>query len=298
MRVIAFVEDGVRGLGVMEGETAFVRVEGTSLREVLESPDGIARLRDSARGKPADGRLDAVTLEPLIERPNAIWALALNFKRHIEETGLTTSREFPHLFLRTAASLAGAGEPLVCPPETVARAFDYEGELGVVIGKRGRFLTPGEALEHVAGFTIFNEGSVREYQSHNRNFGLGKNFGRSGSYGPWLMTRDEFGAVGDRTVTTRINGVARQHSRLDDMLFTVEQVVAYLSQGYELEPGDLIAMGTPGALPPVPDPRLPDARWEQFGRLKVPGVVHMRPGDIVEVEIDRLGVLRNPVVAG
>lgn len=295
MRIIAYEEDGARALGVMAGDSTFVRVAGTSLRELLEQPDGIERIRAAAAGKPAGGRLDAVALRPLIDRPNAIWALALNFKRHIEETGLTTSHEFPHLFLRTAASLVGAGEPLACPLTSVARVFDYEGELGVVIGKRGRYIPVQNALDYVAGFTIFNEGSVREYQSHNRNFGLGKNFGRSGSYGPWLMTRDEFGAIGDRTVTTRINGVTRQHSQLDDMLFTVDQVVAYLSQGYELEPGDLIAMGTPGALPPSPDPRLPEERWEQLGRHKIPGVVHMRPGDVVEVEVSGLGILRNPV---
>ncbi len=132
---------------------------------------------------------------------------------------------------------------------------------------------------------------------HNRQFGLGKNFEASGSYGPWLVTADEFGDPAEQRVSTRVNGVLRQDAPLSDMLFSVAQVISYLSDGYMLRAGDLIAMGTPGALPPKPDDIEGQDMTKQYGPFKVPGLVHMRPGDIVEVEISKLGVLRNPVIA-
>jgi 2-keto-4-pentenoate hydratase/2-oxohepta-3-ene-1,7-dioic acid hydratase in catechol pathway len=196
MKIVAYSEAGRTALGIVTSPTSFLAVSDiapelpTDLISLLEREDGLARLRQAAEGREGDRLLSEVTLKPFLNRPNALWALALNFRSHIEETGLQTSREFPHLFLRTAASFVGAGEPILAPSESVARAFDYEGELAVVIGKPGRFIPVEQALDHVAGYTCLNEGSVREYQIHNRQFGLGKNFEASGSYGPWLMTSD------------------------------------------------------------------------------------------------------------
>ena len=161
----------------------------------------------------------------------------------------------------------------------------------MIIGRGGRHIPVEKAFDHIAGFACFNEGSVREYQRHNRNFGLGKNFERSGSVGPWLMTVDEFGDPKKQRVITRLNGIERQNAPLDDMLFSVEQVIHYLSTGYSLLPGDMIAMGTPGALPPHPGETLQPA-----GRHGILGQVNMKPGDRVEVEITGLGVLANDVV--
>jgi len=240
--------------------------------------------------------LESIRLAPLVAAPRAIWALALNFESHIEETGLTTSDDFPHIFLRIAPSLVAAGEALVSPPTDVARAFDYEGELVVIIGRKGRHIPPERALEHVAGYTVGNEGSVREYQAHNRQFGLGKNFERSGSYGPWLMTPDELGDVATKWVSTVINGVVRQNAPLSDMRFRVEDVISYLSSGYTIRPGDLIFMGTPGALHPGPNDIEGSDLTRQYGPIKVPGVVHMHPGDDVRVAITDLGTLVNPIV--
>ncbi|WP_265920013.1 fumarylacetoacetate hydrolase family protein [Cupriavidus nantongensis] len=302
MKIIAYADGNATALGVVTSPTHFVAVAEiapelpSSLIAILESEHGLARLRDAAAGAVGQRALDSVRLKPFLERPNAMWALALNFKSHLAETGLQTNGDYPHLFLRTPASYVGAGEAIVAPPEAVARAFDYEGELGVVIGKPGRYIPEQRALEHVAGYTCVNEGSVREYQVHNRQFGLGKNFEASGSYGPWLMTADEFGDPATHTVQTRLNGVVRQRARLDDMLCDVARVISYLSQGYNLRPGDLIAMGTPGALKPQPDDVAGRDLSRQYGLFKVPGLVHMRAGDVVEVEIDGLGILRNPVV--
>jgi 2-keto-4-pentenoate hydratase/2-oxohepta-3-ene-1,7-dioic acid hydratase in catechol pathway len=303
MKIIAYSDAGRTALGVVTSTTHFLAVSDiapdlpTSLIAILEQEDGLMRLRRAAEGRQGDRVLADVTLKPFLDRPNAMWALALNFKSHIAETGLQTSSEYPHLFMRTPASYVGAGEPIQAPPESIARAFDYEGELGVIIGTPGRYIPVERALDHVAGYTCLNEGSVREFQIHNRQFGLGKNFEASGSYGPWLMTTDEFGDPATHTVLTRVNGVVRQRAPLDDMLLGVAQVVSYLSQGYRLRPGDLIAMGTPGALKPQPDDTEGLDLTRQYGPFLTPGLVHMRPGDCVEVEIDGLGVLRNSVAA-
>jgi 2-keto-4-pentenoate hydratase/2-oxohepta-3-ene-1,7-dioic acid hydratase in catechol pathway len=303
MKIIAYANGDDAALGVVTSPTHFIALADVApelpsdLISILEREDGLAHLRAVTAGKSGNRALAEVTLKPFLKRPNAIWALALNFKSHIAETGLQTNPNYPHLFLRTAASFVGAGEPILAPRESVARAFDYEGELAVVIGKSGRYVPVEEALDYVAGYTCLNEGSVREYQTHNRQFGLGKNFEASGSYGPWLMTSDEFGDPARRSVLTRINGVVRQRAPLDDMLLGVAQVVSYLSEGYHLRPGDLIAMGTPGALKPAPDDLEGLDLSRQYGPFPTPGLVHMRPGDRVEVEIDGLGVLCNPVLA-
>jgi 2-keto-4-pentenoate hydratase/2-oxohepta-3-ene-1,7-dioic acid hydratase in catechol pathway len=298
MRIISYREIGAPKIGVVTGSDSFIPVAEVApslpptLRAILEMPDGLGRLRDAIGGKQGTRRLADATLLPVIPDPHVTWALALNFKTHIEETGLTTSREFPHLFIRTPASQVGHNQPLLCPPPEVAKEFDYEGELGVVIGRGGRHIPIEKTFDHIAGFCCCNEGSVREYQRHNRNFGLGKNFERSGSTGPWLMTTDEFGDPKAQRVITRLNGIERQNAPLNDMLFPVEQVVHYLSTGYTLLPGDVIMMGTPGALKPHPGEDLKPA-----GRHGVLGVVNMKPGDKVEVEITGLGVLKNTIVA-
>lgn len=302
MRIICYASDAGDRLGVVRDSENFVPLSEAapdlpnSLIELLALPDGLERARQAAR-RGAERSLSSVTLRPLLDKPNAMWALALNFKTHIAETGLTTSREHPHLFLRTPASYVAADEPIVAPHEAIAQAFDYEGELAVVIGRPGRHIPRERALEHVAGYTCLNEGSVREYQHHNRQFGLGKNFESSGSYGPWLVTADEFGDPATHSVITRVNGIVRQDAPLDDMLFDVASTISYLSEAYRLEPGDLIAMGTPGALPPAPDDVEGRDLARQYGTFKTPGLVHMRAGDIVEVEIDGIGVLRNPIVS-
>lgn len=236
MRLISYEANGERGVGAVVDETRFVplhvadhRVPRT-MRALLEMPDGLACARDAAAKAHLARPLAGVRFDPTVVDPNALWCLALNFKKHIEETGLTTSAEFPQIFLRMPASIVGHGQPLLCPPESVTTRFDYEGELGVVIGRGGRDIGLEHALEYVAGYTCINDGSVREFQGHNRQFGLGKNFEQSGSVGPWLVTSDEFGRPEEHTVITRVNGIERQHESLGDMLFSVEQVIAYLAR--------------------------------------------------------------------
>lgn len=299
MRLISYRHDGRPGVGIMADEDRFVTLGAAApqlpetLRGIIEmGDDGLAQALAAADGKSGDLSLDQVELDPVIPESNAIWALALNFKSHIEETGLTTSEEFPQVFLRMGASQVGHRRPLLCPDPEIAKPFDYEGELAVIIGRTGRHISEQDALGHVAGYSIYNEGSVRAFQRHNRQFGLGKNFEQSGSLGPWMMTPDEFGDARTHTLITRLNGVEKQHVSLGDMMFSVEQVIRYLSTGYALRPGDVIAMGTPGAIKPKQG-AAPGARDSK----RVSGRTHMEPGDIVEVEVSGLGTLVNEVVA-
>jgi 2-keto-4-pentenoate hydratase/2-oxohepta-3-ene-1,7-dioic acid hydratase in catechol pathway len=299
MRLISYRQNAQPGVGVMVDDKSFVALPKVapnlprSLRALLEMGGGLAAAAAAAKGKAADLSFADVQLDPVIIDPNAIWCLALNYKLHINETGLTTSARYPQIFLRMPCSQVGHLQPIVCPDPAVAKKYEYEGELAVVIGKGGRHIPAEKALEHVAGYACYNEGSVREYQGHNRQFGLGKNFEQSGSFGPWMMTPDEFGDPSRHRIITRVNGIERQNATTDMMVFGVPQLINYLSQGYFLRPGDVIVSGSPGSLPPHPGETPPP----DTGGVYVPGMVQMKPGDTCEVEISGLGTLRNPVVA-
>jgi 2-keto-4-pentenoate hydratase/2-oxohepta-3-ene-1,7-dioic acid hydratase in catechol pathway len=181
--------------------------------------------------------------------------------------------------MRSVMSLVPHGAPIVRPE--CSEKLDYEAELMVVIGRGGRHIPKETALEHVAGYSCFNDGSIRDYQRKSTQWTMGKNFDATGGFGPWLVTADELppGARGLR-IQSRLNGTVMQDSNTDRMIFDVATTIAILSEGMTLEPGDLIAMGTPSG---VGYPRKPP--------------VFMKPGDVVEIEIEGIGVLRNPIVA-
>jgi 2-keto-4-pentenoate hydratase/2-oxohepta-3-ene-1,7-dioic acid hydratase in catechol pathway len=298
VRVVSYRYEGRPGVGVVTGGNGIVTLAKAApalpadLRQILMIDPALEKVRAATAGRSADLSLDDIVFDPVIREPHATWALALNYKLHIEETGLTTSQVYPQIFLRMPISQVGHKEPLWAPRQDVAEAYDYEGELALIIGKPGRYIKRQNAFDHVAGYSCYNEGSVREYQGHNRQFGLGKNFERSGSFGPWLMTPDEFGDPADHTLVTRLNGVERQRAKISGLLHDVPRLVEYLSEGYTLQSGDVIVTGSPGALPlrPGEQPEKP------VGKVIVAGQLHMRPGDICEVEVDGLGVLSNPVI--
>jgi 2-keto-4-pentenoate hydratase/2-oxohepta-3-ene-1,7-dioic acid hydratase in catechol pathway len=298
VKVVSYRHHGNSGVGVVVGGNGLVTLARAApelpgdLRKILAIDPTLARVRAAANGKVADLALDDIEFDPVIREPHATWALALNYKLHIEETGLTTSPIYPQIFMRMPICQVGHKQALWAPNKKIAEAYDYEGELAVIIGKPGRFIKRAEAFGHVAGYSCYNEGSVREYQGQNRQFGLGKNFECSGSFGPWLMTPDEFGDPADHTLVTRLNGIERQRAKISGLLHDVPRLIEYLSEGYTLQPGDVIVTGSPGALPlrPGEQPEKP------VGRVVVAGQLHMRAGDVCEVEIDGLGVLSNPVI--
>lgn len=230
------------------------------------------RADDSART-----RLDAVELTVPIAAPGKILCLGLNYKEHVDE-GIFETQPFPTIFMRSSTSMVAHGQPIVRPRNSVT--LDYEAELALVIGTRARHLTAQNALECVAGYTCSNDGSVREYQRHTIQWTMGKNFDNTGPIGPVFVTADELppGATG-LNIMCRLNGETVQSSNTDMMMFPVVETLVYLTEGLTLEPGDIVLMGTPSGVGHARDPQL----W-------------MKDGDTVEVEIEQIGVLRNPVV--
>lgn len=211
-------------------------------------------------------------------QPDArIFCAAVNYAAHRDEMGYAEGAR-PMLFLRTPRSLVRAGEGVVKPAGS--DCLDYEGELAVVIGRAGRHIAPARALEHVAGYTAFMDGSVRDWQRHNQQFTPGKNFDASGSIGPELVSPADFGDYRAHRLTTRVNGAVVQETDIDLMIFGIETLIAYISGFTELQPGDVIATGTCGGVGMKREPPL-----------------YLFPGDTVEVDISGLPLLRNPVIA-
>jgi 2-keto-4-pentenoate hydratase/2-oxohepta-3-ene-1,7-dioic acid hydratase in catechol pathway len=224
-----------------------------------------------------DHPLDKITFAPVIPDPGKIICVGLNYRDHVAETGRTVT-EKPALFVRFPCSQVGHLQPIVKPK--VSDDFDYEGELALVIGKEGRHIPASRALDHIAGYSCYNEGSVRDWQRHTSQFLSGKTFAESGSFGPWLVTTDEIPDPSKLTLQTRLNGAVVQDTTTDLLITAIPELIAYISAICPLVPGDVIVTGTPGGVGAKRTPPL----W-------------MRPGDTVEVEISGIGSLRNKVIA-
>ncbi|WP_407495747.1 fumarylacetoacetate hydrolase family protein [Pseudooceanicola sp. MF1-13] len=277
MRLVSFLRpDGTASYGTTDGETihdAGAELSGTyaDLRAVMD-----AGAVSDLEGKGAKLALGDVTLLPPVPNPDKILCIGLNYMSHIKETG-RDKPEYPSIFTRYPSSLVGHGTPLVRPKASAN--FDYEGELAVIIGKKCRHVSEGNALDYVAGYTCFNDGSIRDYQVHTSQFWPGKSFEASGSMGPWIVTSDEVGDVTKETLTTRINGNVEQQSGIDDLAITIPEMIAYASTVITLLPGDVIATGTPGGV----------------GRFRKPQL-YLEPGMTADIEITGIGTLSNGVV--
>ena len=273
MKYISFNRpDGIASFGRLEGEQVIdlgAPGAAASLKGALAS---LASLGEQARFALAE-----VTLLPPIPDPAKILCIGLNFANHIAETGRATDKEHPAVFTRWSDTLVAHGAPLVRPPESTR--FDYEGELAVIIGKGGRRIPRERAADHIAGYSIFNDASVRDWQRHNIQFTPGKNFPGTGAFGPAMIPASEIPDLGALRVQTRLNGQMVQDQPVSDMIWEVADIIAYCSTFTTLEPGDVIAAGTPGG---VGDKRNPP--------------LYMKAGDHVEVSIGSLGTLINPVV--
>ena len=281
MRLASFERNGTPSFGIVAGEgivdlpPRLARKPG-GLREALAA--GALRDLERMKGAAPDFGLDEIAFAPVIcDAAAKLICVGVNYMPHIKEMGRERP-ERPVIFVRFGDSIVGHGRPLLAPRES--EQFDYEGELAVVIGKRARRVGRDRALDYVAGYSCFNDGSVRDYQRHSPQFTPGKNFHASGAFGPWLVTADEIPDPRKLTLTTRLNGTVMQHESVGELCFDVPQLIEYCSTWTELLPGDVIVTGTPGGVgagrkPPV---------W-------------MKPGDSVEVEISGIGTLRNPVAA-
>ena len=281
MRIVSYRLAGSDGFGVKVPGGVVDLSDRIALFDLLRlSPVAIQQLADEALKRGAPLRAWAsLALLPVIPRPGKFVCLGLNYVDHAKEGGHHDLPSWPTLFMRGPTSLAAAGEPIVRP--SLSDTLDYEAELAVVIGQPARWADEGTALRHVAGYALFNDATVREYQRITTQWTPGKNFDGTGAFGPELVTPDELppGAMGLR-IKSRLNGAVMQDGNTADMMFSVAKTIGLLSQVMTLETGDVIAMGTPAGV----------------GHARKPPV-WMRPGDICEIEIDKIGVLSNPIVA-
>jgi len=241
-------------------------------------PDGIVALRRAADAAYSYD-IEHVRLAPPVPEPRRVLCIGINYLDHAAETGRSVeTATYPTVFTRFPSSLVGHGHAVIRP--AASSDFDYEGELAVVIGRRARSVPAAQALDAVAGYSCFMDGTLRDFQRHSTQFTAGKNFDASGSWGPWIVTADEVGPPSDLLLTTVVNGSVVQHASTALLIHDVAAIVAYCSLFTTLEPGDVIATGTPGGVGAARTPPL----W-------------LTPGSTVEVTIDRVGTLRNEVVA-
>ncbi len=252
--------------------------DGIATLKQAIAANSLERIRTVAAGARSEFTFDEVRLLPPIPEPGKIICIGAAYRNAKHKDGSVPLPRYPSIFLRVPRSFTGHRENLALPPESIQ--LDYEGEIGIVIGKGGRRIAELDAESHIAGLTVMNEGTVRDWLKHGNYGAPGKNFDASGACGPWLVTSDEFEGYGDIRVTTKVNGVVRQDDTTANLIFSFRHVISYVSQWTTLEPGDLIASGTPAGT----------------GINQVPPV-WLQGGDVVEVQVSGVGVLSNPVVA-
>jgi len=281
-RLLSFSTAGRRGYGLLKEDgvvdlSARHGAAWPTLREVIEA-GALSRLAEEGAGLVADLPLSEITYEIPIPSPEKIICVGVNFPdRNEEYKDGQAAPANPSLFIRFPRSFTGHGRPLIRPPESVQ--LDYEGEIAVVVGKGGRRISEADALSHIAALTLCNEGTLRDWVRHAKfNVTQGKNFDASGAMGPWLVPFTDESQIADIRLETRVNGELRQSDRTGRMIFSFRRIISYISTFTMLVPGDVIVCGTPTGA---------------GARLDPP--VWLRPGDVVEVEAEGLGILRNTI---
>ena len=217
----------------------------------------------------------AVTWLPVIPNPDKILCVGLNYQDHVVETGRDNTEQ-PAIFIRVPESQVGHQQPILRPRES--KNLDFEAEIAVIIGKGGRRISQKDSWSHIAGYSCYNDGSVRDWQRHTVQWTAGKNFTKTGGFGPWMVTADEIPPGTKLTLSCRLNGERMQHANTDQMIFKIPKIIEYVSAWTTLSPGDVLVTGTPGGV----------------GARRNPPV-WMKPGDKVEIEIDKVGILENSI---
>ena len=278
MKVASYLSGGRPAYGVVRGD-GLVTVSNKlsqkypTLCAVLKA-GALHALATAAAGEAADTKIKDVTFLPVVWDPDKILLVGLNYEAHRIETGRDKT-EHPSIFTRFTSAQVGHNQPIVRPK--VSERLDFEGELALVIGRTGRYIPRANALDYVAGYACYNDGSVRDWQRHTTQFTPGKNFPKTGGFGPYLVTPEEVGDVQNLELETRLNGKVVQKTNTGDMTYTVAHCIEYISGFTELMPGDVISTGTPSGVGAARKPPL----W-------------MKAGDTVEVEISKVGLLSNP----
>jgi 2-keto-4-pentenoate hydratase/2-oxohepta-3-ene-1,7-dioic acid hydratase in catechol pathway len=229
-------------------------------------------------GAPPDYQASDVAWLPVIPNPDKIVCVGLNYQEHVVETGRDNTEQ-PAIFLRLAESQVGHKQPLIRPRES--KNLDYEAEIAVIVAKEGRRIAQKDAWSHIAGYSCYNDGSVRDWQRHTIQWTAGKNFAQTGGFGPWMVTADDIPPGTTMTLSCRLNGERMQHASTEQMIFKIPKIIEYVSTWTTLLPGDVLVTGTPGGV----------------GARRNPPV-WMQPGDKVEIEIDKVGILENSIADG
>ena len=271
MRFASVDVDGKPGWGVVNGDEIALIDRWPTLRHAIAAES----LADAAKAGGRTIPMAEANWLAVIPDPAKILCVGLNYENHRKETGRAVVAN-PTIFTRFADTQTGHGRPIILPPES--DQLDYEGEVAVIIGRGGRRIPAAEALDHVAGYACYNDGSVRDWQAHSIQFIPGKNWPETGSFGPWMVTPDEFGTLGPQRLRTRLNGQVMQEAVLADMIFPIPRLIEYISTFTPLSPGDVIVSGTPGGVGVKRDPQ-----------------VFMKEGDRVEIEVDGIGTLVNTI---
>jgi len=279
MKLLSFEHDSKRGFGAVVGAGvidlgAALGGRFADLKSLLEG-NALAEAAQALEGRAPDFALADLSLLPVIPNPGKIWCCGLNYGDHVRETNREVTEQ-PTFFLRVADSQVGHGQAIIRPPESTQ--LDYEAEIAVVIGKPGRRIREADAWQHIAGYACYNDGSVRDWQRHTQQWAPGKNFWRTGGFGPWMVTADEIEAHTVMRLRALLNGEVMQDATTDMMLHSIPRQIAYLSTIAPLHAGDVIVTGTPGGV----------------GARRQPPV-WLKPGDVIEIEVDRIGTLRNTI---
>ena len=280
MKLISFLSQGIPGYGVVVDSERVLNLtplfgsKGPDLKAMIAN-NFLVHAAQAARTQAPTLRLSDLTLLPVIPNPGAIFCVGLNYSEHVLETGRTLT-DVPTIFLRTTASQVAHEETIVKPPES--SQLDFEGEIAVIIGRGGRRISESDAWSHIVGYACYNDASIRDWQLATTQWTAGKNFWRTGAFGPWMVTADEILPGQRLTLTTRLNGQEVQRATTDHLIHSIPRQIAYISAFTPLEPGDVIVTGTPGGIGSKRNPPL-----------------FMKIGDVCEVEVDAIGVLRNKI---
>jgi 2-keto-4-pentenoate hydratase/2-oxohepta-3-ene-1,7-dioic acid hydratase in catechol pathway len=287
MKIVGFEANHSARLGVIDGDSvvdlqAVDKNVPADLAELLRRSNGdLSSIGTLSKKAPASARrpLDGLKYALPVAHPGKIICLGLNYLDHVKEGPQRDNiPKFPSIFFRVLTSMVPHGQPIVRPKESIQ--LDYEAEMVAIIGKRAKHLSMGNAVDCIAGYSCANEGSVREFQRHTTQWGMGKNFDRTGGFGPWMVTADELPPGGKGLkIMSRLNGKTMQSDNTDNMMFPLAETLVYLTKGMTLEPGDVILTGTPSGV----------------GHARKPDPVWMKAGDTCEIEIEKVGVLRNPI---
>ena len=278
MKFISFNHDNSEKFGIIENNLITDltgKINGASSLKELIKIKKIKEAQEYAKSNPGSIKLDQIKYSPLIPNPGKIICVGLNYSEHVKETNRTIE-ENPVIFHRFPESQTSHLQPIQRP--TVSESLDFEGEMAVIMDEGGKHIKTEDALKHIIGFSCYNESTVREWQRHTRQFGMGKNFEKTGSFGPHMVLADDIPDYKSLTIETRLNGEVMQNAKLSQLIFDIPILISYVSKAMAWRAGDVLVTGTPGGV----------------GFKRNPPVF-MKPGDNVEVEITDIGVLSNTI---